>query len=87
MSRYVGQRTTVRGNTRSMMDGNGAMLAITLEVSVASIIPFLPRGVFDDVATKAMGEAFDGVSRASRRRPARKSRARRYSAQDHSCRS
>lgn len=47
-----------------MMDGSGAMLAITLEVSVASIIPFLPRGVFDDVATKAMGEAFDAACRA-----------------------
>ena len=26
---------------------------------MGSIIPFLPRGVFDDAATKAMGEAFD----------------------------
>jgi hypothetical protein len=28
---------------------------------VASIIQFLPRGVFDDVATKAMGDAFDAA--------------------------
>ena len=26
---------------------------------MGSILPFLPRGVFDDAATKAMGEAFD----------------------------
>jgi len=31
---------------------------------VASIIPFLPRGVFDDAATKAMGAAFDAACRA-----------------------
>jgi hypothetical protein len=28
---------------------------------VASIIPFVPRGVFDDEATRVMGEAFDAV--------------------------
>jgi hypothetical protein len=28
---------------------------------VASILPFLPHGVFDDAATKAMGEAFDAA--------------------------
>lgn len=26
---------------------------------MGSILPFLPRGVFDDAATKVMGEAFD----------------------------
>ena len=26
---------------------------------MASIVPFIPRGVFDDVATKAMGRAFE----------------------------
>jgi hypothetical protein len=31
---------------------------------VASIIPFLPRGVFDDVATNLMGQAFDSACRA-----------------------
>jgi hypothetical protein len=31
---------------------------------MASIIPFLPRGIFDDVATKAMGEAFDAACKA-----------------------
>jgi hypothetical protein len=28
---------------------------------VASIIPFLPRGAFDDAATKAIGKAFDAA--------------------------
>jgi hypothetical protein len=28
---------------------------------VGSILPFLPRDVFDDAATKAMGEAFDAA--------------------------
>ena len=31
---------------------------------MASIIPFLPRGVFDDVATKTMGRAFDAACTA-----------------------
>jgi hypothetical protein len=31
---------------------------------VASIIPFLPRGVFDDAVTKVMGEAFDAACKA-----------------------
>jgi hypothetical protein len=31
---------------------------------VASIIPFLPRGVFDDEATKVMCEAFDAACKA-----------------------
>jgi hypothetical protein len=31
---------------------------------MASIIPFLPRGVFDDVATAAMGAAFDAACKA-----------------------
>jgi hypothetical protein len=31
---------------------------------VGSILPFLPRGVFDDAATKAMGEAFDAACKA-----------------------
>jgi hypothetical protein len=31
---------------------------------VASILPFLPRGIFDDAATKAMGEAFDAACKA-----------------------
>jgi hypothetical protein len=31
---------------------------------VASILPFIPRGVFDDAATKAMGEAFDAACKA-----------------------
>jgi hypothetical protein len=30
---------------------------------VASIIPFLPRGVFDDAATTIMGQAFDSACR------------------------
>ena len=30
---------------------------------MGSILPFLPRGVFDDAATKAMGEAFDEACR------------------------
>jgi hypothetical protein len=28
---------------------------------VGSILPFLPRVVFDDTATRAMGEAFDAA--------------------------
>ena len=28
---------------------------------MASIIPFIPRGVFDESATRAMGEAFDAA--------------------------
>ena len=32
-----------------------------LEVHVASILPFIPRNVFDDVATRVMGEAFDAA--------------------------
>jgi hypothetical protein len=31
---------------------------------VASIIPFLPCGVFDDAATQVMGQAFDAACRA-----------------------
>ena len=31
---------------------------------MASIIPYLPRGVFDDETTKAMGEAFDAACKA-----------------------
>jgi hypothetical protein len=31
---------------------------------VASILPFLPRGIFDDAATKVMGEAFDAACKA-----------------------
>jgi len=31
---------------------------------VASIIPFMPRGVFDDEATQVMGEAFDAACKA-----------------------
>lgn len=31
---------------------------------VGSILPFLLRGVFDDAATKAMGEAFDAACKA-----------------------
>ena len=31
---------------------------------MASIIPYLPRGVFDDEATKIMGEAFDAACKA-----------------------
>jgi hypothetical protein len=27
----------------------------------ASILPFMPRGVFDDAATKVMGQAFDAA--------------------------
>ena len=33
---------------------------------MASIIPYLPRGVFDDEATKVMGEAFDAACKALR---------------------
>ena len=29
--------------------------------AMASIIQFIPRGVFDDAATKVMGEAFDAA--------------------------
>jgi hypothetical protein len=28
---------------------------------VASIVPFVPRGVFDDAATQLMGQAFDAA--------------------------
>lgn len=28
---------------------------------MASIIPFMPRGVFDDSTTRVMGEAFDAA--------------------------
>jgi hypothetical protein len=28
---------------------------------VASILPFVPRGVFDDATTRIMGEAFDAA--------------------------
>ena len=31
---------------------------------MASILPFIPRGVFDDAATAAMGAAFDAACRA-----------------------
>jgi len=31
---------------------------------VASIHPFIPRGVFDDAATKVMGQAFDAACKA-----------------------
>ena len=31
---------------------------------MVSIIPFLPRGVFDEVATKAVGRAFDAACAA-----------------------
>ena len=31
---------------------------------MGSIIPFLPRGVFDEVATRAMGRAFDAACAA-----------------------
>jgi hypothetical protein len=31
---------------------------------VASILPFVPRGVFDDAATKILGEAFDAACTA-----------------------
>jgi hypothetical protein len=34
---------------------------------VASIIPFMPRGVFDDAATGIMGEAFDAACKARHR--------------------
>jgi hypothetical protein len=33
-------------------------------VRTASIIQFLPRGIFDDTATKIMGEAFDAACNA-----------------------
>jgi hypothetical protein len=33
-------------------------------VLVASIIPFIPRGVFDDAATKVMGEAFEAACKS-----------------------
>jgi hypothetical protein len=32
--------------------------------AVASIVPFIPPGVFDDATTKAMGEAFDTACEA-----------------------
>lgn len=31
---------------------------------MASILPFIPRGVFDDAATAAMGAAFDAACKA-----------------------
>jgi hypothetical protein len=31
---------------------------------MGSILPFLPRGVIDDAATKVMGEAFDAARKA-----------------------
>lgn len=31
---------------------------------MGSIFPFLPRGVFDDGATRIMGEAFDAARKA-----------------------
>lgn len=31
--------------------------------SVASILPFIPRAVFDDATTRIMGEAFDAACR------------------------
>jgi hypothetical protein len=31
---------------------------------VASIIPFIPRGIFDDAITKLMGDAFDAACKA-----------------------
>jgi hypothetical protein len=31
---------------------------------VASILPFIPAGVFDDASTKIMGEAFDAACKA-----------------------
>ena len=33
-------------------------------VQTASILQFMPRGVFDDAATKVMGEAFDAACKA-----------------------
>jgi hypothetical protein len=33
-------------------------------VQTASILQFIPRGVFDDAATKVMGEAFDAACKA-----------------------
>ena len=33
-------------------------------VQTASILQFMPRGVFDDAATKTMGEAFDAACTA-----------------------
>jgi hypothetical protein len=32
--------------------------------ALASILPFIPPGVFDDAATKVMGEAFDTACEA-----------------------
>jgi hypothetical protein len=34
---------------------------------VASIIPFIPRGIFDDAATKIMGDAFEVACKARHR--------------------
>ena len=31
---------------------------------MASILPFIPRGVFDDADTKTLGEAFDAACKA-----------------------
>lgn len=31
---------------------------------MGSILPFLPRGIFDDAATKVMGAAFDAARKA-----------------------
>jgi hypothetical protein len=48
---------------------------------VGSILPFLPRVVFDDTATRAMGEAFDSawdkIRNAEHPPPVREAMARR----------
>jgi len=40
------------------------MIAPTRGVRVGSILPFVPRGVFDDATTRIMGEAFDAACKA-----------------------
>ena len=44
----------------------GAKLELSREVRVASILPFIrkPGIAFDDLATKAMGEAFDAACKS-----------------------
>ena len=52
------------GRTALKSVRNRATFARKEGVRVASILPFIPRGVFDDAATKAMGEAFDAACQA-----------------------
>ena len=39
----------------------GCAIRAVSSAAMASIIPFIPHGVFDESATRAMGEAFDAA--------------------------